>query len=74
MTICLMPHIPYDAVFGRVVNIMKGNGNLNHPKTRSQMSWINGEFLYDVLSQLLTYLRQFVHLQFAQVFRILYFA
>ena len=50
MTVCLMPYIPYDAVFRGVEDIMQGYGNLCHAKTRSQMARIDGKLLYDVLS------------------------
>ena len=30
MGVCLMAHIPYNSVFGRVVDVMKRNGEFNY--------------------------------------------
>jgi hypothetical protein len=60
-----MAHVPYDAVFGGVIDIVKGNGNLGNTETRRQMTGIDRYLLDNVLSQFIAHLGELVYLQFA---------
>ena len=65
VAVCLMAHVPYDAVFRRVVDIVQRNGDLCHAETRRQMTGIHRHLLNDVLAQFLAKQGQFVHRQLA---------
>ena len=58
MGVCLMAHIPYNSVFGRVVDIVQGNGKFYHAQARSKVSGVYRHLFYNVLAQLLAQLRQ----------------
>ena len=55
MCIGLMAYIPNQSVSGSLVNIMQGDGQLNHPKIRSNMATrgrgYGNDFFADFLSQ-----------------------
>lgn len=42
VTTSLMPHIPYDAVVGRVEDVVESNSKLHHTKTAGKMAWVVG--------------------------------
>ena len=73
VTVGLVSHVPDDAVFGRVVNVMKRHGNLYGTKAGGQMTGVDRQLFDDVLPQLLAECRQLFHLQFLQVVRGVYF-
>ena len=67
----LVPHVPHDAVFGRVVYVMQRHGQFHYAQTGGQMPGIHRQFVDDVVAQLLAELGQFFHFQLAQVGRAL---
>lgn len=71
MTVSLMAYVPNDSVFRGIINVMEGHRNLYHAKARCQMTGVYGYLLYDILTEFLANLGQIVHLQFAQILRIL---
>ena len=71
MSICLMSHVPHNAVVGGVEHIMQRHSQFHHTKTRSQMPRIHRQFLNDITPQFLTHRWQLLHIQLAQVNRII---
>ena len=71
MPIRLMPHIPHNTVVWCVKNVMQRHRQLHHTQARSQMTRILSQLLNDVAPQLITHRRQFLHLQFTQVNRVI---
>ena len=69
MTIGLMTDIPYQAVVGRVEDIVQCHRQFHDTQSGSQMSRVDRCLFYDVLPQGITHLRQLFHLQPAQVGR-----
>ena len=72
MSVCLMSHIPYDAVFGGIVDIVQRYGNLRDAETRRQMTGVYRQLLDNRLTQLLTDGGQLVDVKLSQVVRVLY--
>ena len=71
MSVCLVPHVPHNAVVRRVEHIMQRHRQLHHTQARSQMTRIHRQLLNDVTPQFIAHGRQFLHLQLAQVNRII---
>jgi hypothetical protein len=67
VSIGLMTHIPHDAVLGCVEHVMKGYGKFYNAQTGSQMSWVLGQFLYDILSQFRTKPGQQINIHLPQL-------
>ena len=74
MAVSLVAYVPYDTVVGGVIDVVQGNGDLGHAEARCQVPGIDRQFFNDVAPQFVAYLRQLLHLEFAQVFRIFYLA
>ena len=72
MAVGLMTHIPYDAVFRRIIDIMQGYCQLYDTQARCQVSRVHREFFHDEMAQLVAELWQLIYLQFAQVIGGLY--
>ena len=73
VTIGLVPHIPYDAILWRVVDVMQRHGQLHHAETGSQVAGIDGQLVDDVITKLFAQLGQLLNFQLAQVGGGLYF-
>ena len=71
MTVCLMTHVPDDAVLWCVIDIMQGDSDLNDAEAGSQMAGIDRHLLHDILAQLFAEQGQIVHRQLAQILRVL---
>ena len=48
--VCLMAYVPYNSVFGRVVNVVQSNGELNYAQARSKVSGVHRHLFYNVLA------------------------
>ena len=72
VAVCLMAHIPYDAVLWCVEDIMQGDGELHHAEAGRQMAGVHRQFVDDVVAQFCTKLRECFYLQLAQVSGTLY--
>ena len=70
VSVGLVSHIPYDSVFRCVIYIVQGYRQFYHTKARRQMTWVDRQFLDNILTQFLTELWQLVDSQFSEVFRV----
>ena len=69
MGVCLMPHVPHDAVVGRAEHIVQGHGEFYHTEARRQVSGIDREFTDNVRPQFFAERRKLLLWQLAEVFR-----
>ena len=67
-----MSNVPHDTVFGSVVDIVQGDGQLYYAEARGEVSGIDGELLDNGLAELVANLRQLVDAQLSQVGGIVY--
>lgn len=65
VSVGLMADVPHDTVFRGVEHIVKCYCEFHYAKTAGKVTWIPAEFPYQVLAQLVAYLRQLVLRQFA---------
>ena len=72
MAVCLMSYIPYNAVVGRIEDIVECHRQFHCSHTGCKVARIFRKFLDDILPQLFAYLWQLSYLQFSQVFRVVY--
>ena len=72
MAVCLMAHIPHDAVLGRVENIVQSHCDFHHAETGGKVAGVDRDLVDDVLTKFLAHLGQLLDAQFAQVGRTLY--
>ena len=68
MTISLMTDIPYQAVIGRVIDIVQCHCQFHDTQSGSEMAGINRCLFYDVLPQGIAHCWQLFHFQSPQVF------
>jgi hypothetical protein len=54
MAVSLMAHVPDDAVIGRVVDVVEGDGQLSHTEARSQVARVHRQLFDNVLPKLVT--------------------
>ena len=50
MAVCLMTHVPYDAVFRRVIDVVQRHRQLYNTQTGRQVSGIDRQLFDDVLA------------------------
>ena len=55
MSVGLMAHIPYNAIFWCVIDIVKGYRNFYNAKTRCQMARVYRQFFDNVFAKFLTH-------------------
>jgi hypothetical protein len=67
MGVCLVANIPYNFVVWGIKNIMKGNGEVNHSQTGSQMTCIDRHDIDNEFPQLFAQKKQFI---FMELFKI----
>ena len=69
---CLMPHVPDDAVVGRVEDVVQGHRELHHAQATGKVAGVAGHFAYDFQPQLVADLRQRLDGQTPKVGRDMY--
>ena len=69
---CLMPHVPDDAVVGRVEDIVQGHRELHHAQATGKVAGVAGHFANDFQPQLVADLRQRLDGQTPKVGRDMY--
>ena len=72
MSVCLMPHVPHDAVVGCLEHIVQSHGQLHCSKAGSKVTRIARNFLDDIIAKLLADLGQLADFQLSQVLRHIY--
>ncbi len=63
----LMPHVPHDAVVGRVEDIVQGDGQFHHAERRGKMPGILAQLLYEAVPKFVTDSWQLLYGQFSEV-------
>ena len=71
VSVSLVSDVPDNPVVRGVENIVQGNGQFNRSETGTQVSGIFRKYIYNVLTQLCTYLAQFFGRQLTQILRII---
>lgn len=72
VAISLVSNIPYDLVEWSIKNMVKGHCEFHHTQACTEMTWIGGNHLYNVLAQLFTELYQLIRFKGFHVSRTLY--
>ena len=68
MSVGLVSDVPNDTVVGGVEDIMERHGQFHHTETRSEMPWIVGQLVDDVLAEFIADVGQRLNAQSTQVF------
>ena len=66
----LMAHIPHNAVFGSIENIVQRHRKFHHAKAGGKVAGVGGDLVDDVLTKFPTKFGQLLYAQFSQVGRI----
>ena len=67
VAVSLMAHIPHEAVFGSIENIMTGHRYLHCPETRRKVTRIDTQLVDNESTQFGAHLRQLIDSQFSQI-------
>ena len=66
MSVGLVSDVPNDTVVGGVEDIMERHGQFHHTETRSEMPWIVGQLVDDVLAEFIADVGQRLNAQSTQ--------
>ena len=48
MAVCLMPHVPHNAVVGRLIDVVECHGEINGPHAGRKVPGVNRQFVYNL--------------------------
>lgn len=65
--VCLMTHVPYHLIVGRIVDIVERNRDFDRAEARCEMPGVLGALLDDILPQFVAIARQLLDRQSSQV-------